>query len=65
MRGPCKNLELSNVALCDTEYLKMALKRSNLDKKIKDLIKQGLANTLPFLTFCINHTPIRPTKKNN
>ena len=63
MRGPCKNLELSNVALCDTEYLKMALKRSNLDKKIKDLIKQGLANTLPFLTFCINHTPIRPTIK--
>ena len=45
MRGPYKGQEWSNVALCDTEYLKKALKRSDLDKKIKDLIKQALAKT--------------------
>ena len=63
MRGPYKGQEWSNVALCDTEYLKKALKRSDLDKKIKDLIKQALAKTLLFLTFFINHTPISPVAK--
>ena len=33
MRGPYKGQELSNNALCDTEYLRKALKRSGLDKK--------------------------------
>ena len=47
MRGPYKGQELSNVALCDTEYLRKALKRSGLDKKkkTKSLIKQALAKT--------------------
>ena len=43
MRGPYRGQELSSVALCDTEYLKRALKRSGLDKKTKSLIKQALA----------------------
>ena len=43
IRGLYKGQELSNVALCDTEYLKKALKRSDLDKKSKSLIKQALA----------------------
>ena len=42
MRGPYKGQELSNVALCNTEYLKKALKRSRLDKKTKSYIKQAL-----------------------
>ena len=40
MRGPYKGQELSNVALCDTEYFKKALKRSDLDQNTKSLIKQ-------------------------
>ena len=36
MRGPYRGQELSSVALCDTEYLKRALKRSGLDKKNKE-----------------------------
>ena len=35
MRGPYKGQELSNVALCDTEYLRKALKRSAQKKKKK------------------------------
>ena len=35
MRSPYKGQELSNVALCDTEYLRKASKRSGLDKKNK------------------------------
>ena len=42
---PCNSYELSYVALCDTKYLKKALKMSGLDKKAKDLIKQALAKT--------------------
>ena len=42
MRGPYKGQELSNVVLCDTEYVKKALKRSELDNKTKSLIKQAL-----------------------
>ena len=52
MRGPYKGQELSNNALCDTEYLRKALKRSGLDKKQQkkkkktiSLIKQALAKT--------------------
>ena len=44
-RGPYKGHELTNVALCDSEYLKKALNRSGLDKKTKDLIKQALKKT--------------------
>ena len=43
MRGPYKGYKLSSIALCDTEYLKKALKRSGLGKKTKELIKQALA----------------------
>ena len=39
------------------------LKMSGLDKKTKDLIKQALTKTEPFLTFCIKHTPASPTTK--
>ena len=42
MRGPYKGQELSNVVLCDTEYVKKALKRWELDNKTKSLIKQAL-----------------------
>ena len=63
MAGPCKGYELSYVALCGTKYLKWVLKMSHLEKKTKDLIKQALAKTLSFLTFCISHQPISPTTK--
>ena len=42
MRGPYKGQKLSNVALCDTEYVKKVLKRSDLDNKTKSLIKKAL-----------------------
>ena len=44
------------------KYLSLVLKMSGLDKKTKDLMKQAVTKTEPFLTFCINHTPISPTK---
>ena len=62
LRGPHEGHELY-VALYDTEYLKRVLKMSGLDKKTKDLIKQALTKTQPFLTLCINQTPISPAKK--
>ena len=43
MAGPYEGYELSYVALCDTKYLKRVLKKSGLEKKTKDLIKQALA----------------------
>ena len=43
MAGPYKGYDLSYVALCDTIYLKRMLKKSSLEKKTKDLIKQALA----------------------
>ena len=43
MAGPYEGYELSYVALCDTKYLKKVLKKSGLEKKTKDLIKQALA----------------------
>ena len=43
MAGPYEGYELSYVALCDTKYLKRVLKKSGLQKKTKDLIKQALA----------------------
>ena len=36
---------------------------SGLDRKTKDLIKQALEKTQPFLTFFINHIPISPATK--
>ena len=63
MRGTYKGYGLSIVALCDTEYLQKALKRSGRGKKTKDLIKQALEKTKLFLTFCINHTLINPATK--
>ena len=63
MAGPYKGYELSYVASCDIKYLKWALKMSDLEKKRKDLIKQTLAKTYFFLTFCINHIPITAAAK--
>ena len=57
MRGPYRGQELSSVALCDTEYLKRALKRSGLDKKNKEPDKTSTGKDL---TFCINHQPTSP-----
>ena len=42
MRGHYKGQELSNAALCDTEYLKKAFKRSIYTKN-KEPDKQSLA----------------------
>ena len=63
MAGPYKGYDLSYVALCDTKYLKRMLKISDLEKKTKNLIKQALAKTKLFLTFCINHQPTSPATK--
>ena len=43
MAGPYEGYELLYVALYDTKYLKRVLKKSGLEKKTKDLIKQALA----------------------
>ena len=45
MAGPYKSYDLSYVALYDTKYLKRMLKMSDLEKKMKDLIKQAMAKT--------------------
>ena len=58
-RGFYEGYDLSHVALYDAEYLKKVLKMSDLEKT-KNLIKQVLAKAYPFLTLCINHTPISP-----
>ena len=63
MAGLYEGYELSYVALCDTKYLKRVLKMSGLEKTTKDLIKQALAKTLPFLTLCTTHTRMSPTTK--
>ena len=63
MRGYYEGYELSHVAPYDTKYLKKVLKMLSLEKKTKDLIKQALARTQPFLTLCINHAAINPTTK--
>ena len=63
MAGPYKGYDLSYVALCDTRYLKRMLKISDLEKKTKNLIKQALAKTKLFLTFCFNHQPTSPATK--
>ena len=45
MGGPYVGHELSCVALYYTEYLRVVLKMSGLEKETKDLIKQALAKT--------------------
>ena len=45
MGGPYEGQELSYGTLYDTEYLKGLLKKSDLDKKTKYLIKKTLAKT--------------------
>ena len=45
MGGPYEGHELSCVTLYYTEYLRVVLKMSGLEKETKDLIKQALAKT--------------------
>ena len=51
MRGHYKGQELSNAALCDTEYLKKALESSSLYKKTKSLINNHWQRPNPFQLF--------------
>ena len=61
-RGFYEGYDLSHVALYHAEYFKKLLKISDLEIT-KNLIKQVLAKAYPFLTLCINHTPISPAIK--
>ena len=45
MAGSYEGYELSYVTLCDTKYHKRVFKMLDLEKKIKDLIKQVQAKT--------------------
>ena len=64
IRGPYKGYKLSSIALCDTEYLKKALKRSGLGKKIKRIDKTSTGKGLTLFNF-FHQPPTKSCNKNN